>query len=195
MILNISKGFKFGADSITGNKQTLTWHRILEAFKFGYAYRPFIGDPEFYSNIDKSEDVQINTTYAEDLRKNIWNNETHDSFYYESFYSTRKDSGTTHVSVILSTGDAVSVTSTVGYFFGAKIRSYTTGIVYNNHMSSFSLPNTSKIYQPKASKAKFIQPGKRSVSTACPTIVVDSKGDVKMVLGGSGGLRIITGVA
>ena len=46
-------GFKFGPDSITGNKQTLTWHRILEAFKFGYAYRPFIGDPEFYPNVEK----------------------------------------------------------------------------------------------------------------------------------------------
>ena len=78
--------------------------------------------------------------------------------------------------------------------FGAKIRSYKTGIVYNNHMSTFSLPNTTKTYQPKPSKANYIQPGKRSVSTACPTIVVDKIGSVRMVVGGSGGLRITSGV-
>ena len=78
--------------------------------------------------------------------------------------------------------------------FGAKIRSYKTGIVYNNHMGTFSLPNTTKVYQPKPSKANYIEPGKRSVSTACPTIVVDRNGSVKMVVGGSGSLRITSGV-
>ena len=61
-------------------------------------------------------------------------------------------------------------------------------------MSTFSLPNTSKTYQPKASKANYIQPGKRSVSTACPTIIVDKNGSVRLVVGGSGGLRITPGV-
>ena len=70
------------------------------------------------------------------------------------------------------------------------IRSYKTGIVYNNHMSTFSLPKTTKLYQSKPSKDNYIKPGKRSVSTACPTIVVDKDGAVKMVVGGSGSLRI-----
>ena len=61
-------------------------------------------------------------------------------------------------------------------------------------MSTFSLPNTKKVYQPKASKANYIQPGKRSVSTACPVIIVDRNGTAKMVVGGSGGLRITSGV-
>jgi gamma-glutamyltranspeptidase len=61
-------------------------------------------------------------------------------------------------------------------------------------MSTFSLPNTTKSYQPKPSKANYIEPGKRSVSTACPTIVVDKNGSVKMVVGGSGALRITSGV-
>ena len=61
-------------------------------------------------------------------------------------------------------------------------------------MSTFSLPKTTKSYQPKPSKANYIEPGKRSVSTACPTIVVDKDGSVKMVVGGSGALRITSGV-
>lgn len=61
-------------------------------------------------------------------------------------------------------------------------------------MSTFSLPNVSKSYQPKSSKANYIAPGKRSVSTACPAIVVDKYGSVRMIVGGSGGLRITSGV-
>ena len=195
MMLNILKGFKFSPDSISAQNVVLTWHRIIEAFKFAFAYRPFLGDPEFFPEVEKSIDLQINATYAEELRQKILDNTTHDSLYYGGFYGNPPDFGTTHLSVVGPTGDAVSVTSTIGYYFGAKIRSYKTGIVYNNHMSTFSLPNTSKIYQPKASKANYIQPGKRSVSTSCPTIVVDKNGSVRLVVGGSGGLRITPGVA
>lgn len=138
--------------------------------------------------------LQINATYAEELRKKIWDNTTHNSTYYGGFYENIPDRGTTHLSVIGPSGDAVSVTSTVGYYFGAKIRSYKTGIVYNNHMSTYSLPNVSKVYQPKSSAANQVAPGKRSVSTACPTIVIDKNGSVRMVVGGSGGLRITSGV-
>lgn len=62
-------------------------------------------------------------------------------------------------------------------------------------MSTFSLPNVVKDYQPISSKANYIAPGKRSVSTACPAIVVDKSGSVKMVVGGSGALRITSGVS
>lgn len=82
----------------------------------------------------------------------------------------------------------------LSYSFGAKLRSYTTGMVYNNHMATFSLPNVSKSYQPKSSNANYIAPGKRSISTSCPTIVVDKTGSVRMIVGASGGLRITTGV-
>ncbi|XP_028396634.1 glutathione hydrolase 1 proenzyme-like [Dendronephthya gigantea] len=194
MILNILKGFKFTADSISPSNVILTWHRIIEALKFGYAYRPYLGDPEFYPEVEKSIDLQINATYAEELRQKISNDTTYNTSYYGGFYANPQDSGTTHLSVVGPTGDAVSVTSTLGYYFGAKIRSYKTGIVYNNHMSTFSLPNIAKVYQPKSSKANYIEPGKRSVSTACPTIVVDKNGIVRMVVGGSGGLRITSGV-
>ena len=59
--------------------------------------------------------LQTNSTYAEELRQMIWDNATHHTTYYGGFYRSQQDHGTTHVSVLSPSGDAVSVTSTIGY--------------------------------------------------------------------------------
>ena len=47
------------------------------------------------------------------LRNKIWDDKTHkDVSYYADFFSNA-DYGTTHVAVLASDGDAVSVTSTI----------------------------------------------------------------------------------
>ena len=45
----------------------------------------------------------------------ISDNVTHDSIYYGGFYKNSPDPGTTHLSVLDPFGDAVSVTTTLGY--------------------------------------------------------------------------------
>jgi len=52
--------------------------------------------------------------YAEDIRKRIKDNTTHDNpSYYGAVFYNQEDHGTSHVSILASNGDAVSVTSTV----------------------------------------------------------------------------------
>ncbi|KAG0712837.1 Glutathione hydrolase 1 proenzyme [Chionoecetes opilio] len=79
--------------------------------------------------------------------------------------------------------------------FGAGIRSKQTGIVLNDEMKDFSAPNMFKKFGFPPSPANFIKPGKRPLSSKCPTIFIDSNGDVRLVIGAAGGTKILSGVA
>lgn len=56
-----------------------------------------------------------NPSYAEALRRLIWNNRTHNYTYYGEATVMGNDGGTSHLSILADNGDAVSVTSTVNY--------------------------------------------------------------------------------
>ena len=79
------------------------------------------------------------------------------------------------------------------FSFGSKIMSKRTGILMNNEMDDFKL-NYQKFNYP-SNQTNLINPGKRPFSSMCPTIVTDSSGDVKLVIGASGGTKITTAVA
>lgn len=47
-ILNVLKGYNFTSDDINGiNNTVLTYHKIIETFKYAYAKRTELGDPNF----------------------------------------------------------------------------------------------------------------------------------------------------
>lgn len=75
------------------------------------------------------------------------------------------------------------------------IVSQSTGIILNDEMDDFSTPGKVNDYGIPASPANFIKPGKRPMSSMCPTIVLDKNGDIKMVIGGAGGSKITSAVA
>ena len=76
--------------------------------------------------------------------------------------------------------------------YGSFYKSPTTGILYNNDMDDFSTQDTPSRFGFPPSPTNYIKPGKRSISAMAPFILVDKYGRVKMVLGCSGGPRIIT---
>lgn len=133
--------------------------------------------------------------YAQSIRKRIVDNTTFDLDYYGAVLYQPDDYGTAHVAVVAPNGDAVSVTSSINQYFGAKVRSRSTGIILNNVMGDFSAPNITNYFGLPPSPANFIRPGKRPLSSMCPAVFVDEAGDVRLVIGAAGGTRITSGTA
>jgi gamma-glutamyltranspeptidase/glutathione hydrolase/leukotriene-C4 hydrolase len=132
-IMKILDGFKFKPEDIDGIHNTvLTYHKIIEAFKYAYAKRTELGDTSFVNITNVRCNYRYcgrgvmlvayfqllhnltSPAYAESIRKQIKDNSTSDDpeKYGAVFYS-KGDHGTAHISVLAENGDAVSVTSSI----------------------------------------------------------------------------------
>ncbi|XP_060570735.1 glutathione hydrolase 1 proenzyme-like [Ruditapes philippinarum] len=202
-ILDLLKDFKFDQSSVsTVEKSIETWHRITEAFKHTGAVKQYLGDndictDEVKDSIDEMVRKARNTDYIKSKRAKILDTKTFNSTYYDNLNlgNQHKDHGTSHLSVIGPNGDAVSISCSNSLHFGSKIVGTRTGIVFNDTIRNFSLPNVNSRYNSPPLKSNLAEPLRRPLTAMCPSIVVDRKGDVKLVIGGSGATRIPTSLA
>lgn len=194
-ILNIVKGYGFSQEDLKENKRAiLLYHRLVEAMKFGFSQFSQLGDPDFVNeeSIQKLMDDMTSAKVGHTFRKKITDDAVHDLSYYGVEVTPPSDKGASHVSVYAENGDAVSATHTINALYGAAYKSKTTGILYNNVMDDFSTQGVMTKYGYPPSATNYIKPRKRPVTSMAPFILVDKNGRVKMVIGCSGGPRIIT---
>jgi gamma-glutamyltranspeptidase/glutathione hydrolase len=107
-----------------------------------------------------------------------------------------ESSETTHYSVVDAAGNAVATTTTINGLYGSGVYIAGAGFFMNNEMDDFAArpgePNQFGLVQ---GEQNAIAPGKRMLSAMSPTIVLDPRGSLLLVVGGRGGPRIITGTA
>lgn len=195
-IMSILKGYNFSRNSIANETETaLTLHRIVEAFKFGYAKRWELGDMR-YNDVRQLLSDCTNHELAEEIMKKINDTQTSDDpRYYEALFDSTNENGTSHLSFLAPNGDAVSVTSSVNTYFGAGFVGPRTGIIFNSGMDDFSKPGESNFFGLPPAPSNYIGPQKRAQSSMAPTIVTDEHGNVTVVVGAAGGSKIISVVS
>nr|VDC69165.1 unnamed protein product [Brassica rapa] len=189
LVLNILS--QYGVPS--GVSGPLGVHRLVKALKHAFAIRMNLGDPDFV-DVTKVVSDMLSPEFAKDLKKKISDERTFKPKHYGAKWNELQDHGTSHLSIIDKDRNAVSMTNTVNYFFGALMLSPSTGIVLNNEMDDFSIPMkfVGDRNVPLPAPANFIRPGKRPLSSMAPTIVLKD-GKVKASVGASGGIFIIAG--
>jgi gamma-glutamyltranspeptidase/glutathione hydrolase len=100
---------------------------------------------------------------------------------------------TTHVSVVDAQGGAVSLTTTLNTWFGSKLVAEGTGVLLNNEMDDFTTrPGEANAFGLVQGEANRIAPGKRMLSAMTPTLVLDARWRLALVVGTPGGATIMT---
>lgn len=178
------------------NSETL--NMMAETFRRVYADRSaFIEDPRFgYVPIDgltskeyalsRFKDISQDTSKLKEYRKTkpgdpVNFGEPMDTMKEENKKVLELDGHTTHLSVIDKDGNVVSLTQTLGTFFGSGFT--IAGVLMNNALMNFSF----------SSKINDVEPNKRPRSSIAPTIIL-KEGKPFIAIGSPGASRIIATV-
>ncbi|XP_010166195.1 glutathione hydrolase 5 proenzyme [Antrostomus carolinensis] len=185
-ILKILEEYSLHEASLATPKEKVeTYHRIVEALKFGNMLKPHMSDPAF-SKAQETAQSMLSDSIIELARSRIDDHGDHPLSVYNLlgfiYNHTYKSKGTSHISVLAADGSAVSATSTINYPFGSFVYSNQTGIILNNELADFCIANRS------------IQPGEKPPSAMVPSILISKTGDM-LVIGGAGGAWIVSATA
>jgi len=167
-------------------------HWWIEALRLAFADRAeHLGDPDF---VDVPVARLLAPEHVTALRVSI-GEQANARVRSAPLAPPREGGETTHLSVLDSEGNALSLTTTLNTSFGSGIVARGTGVLLNNQLDDFSIvagtPNTFGLVGGRANQ---LAPGRRPLSSMTPVVVRDGGQVVKYVLGSPGGPRIITSV-
>ncbi len=150
----------------------------------------FLGDPDFVS-------VPVKTLVSTDyLKRRMKDYEPGKAGNSKTVLAglIKESEETTHLSVMDTYGNAVSVTTTLNGGYGSRTVVSGAGFLLNNEMDDFSVkPGVPNMYGAVGNEKNAIEPGKRMLSSMTPTIVLKD-GFPYLVVGTPGGTTIPTSV-
>jgi len=183
-MLNQLEGFDIKA---LGATSPLFHHLKAEAMRRAFADRArWIGDPAF----TQIPLVRLGSKrYAAQLRKSI--DPDHASLSSpDSFTWFKESEETTHLSIVDSDRNAVSLTYTLEDNYGVRIVVPGAGFLLNNEMGDFNAgPGLTNREGLIGTRPNLAGPGKRMLSSMSPTILAKN-GKLLMVTGSPGGRTI-----
>ncbi|KAL8950941.1 MAG: hypothetical protein Q9222_003063 [Ikaeria aurantiellina] len=195
--LSILKTIEGYRDFTAPENVNLSTHRMTEAMRFGYGKRASFGDPDYVDDYKNLENDMLTASYADSIRRRILDDRTLNvSAYDPDGFEVGDSHGTSQITTIDASGLAISLTTTVNLYFGSHVMVPESGIILNNQMNDFSIPNVSNVFGYQPSPANYIRPFKRPLSSMAPLIAESpaSSGTIS-VMGSAGGSRIITALA
>jgi gamma-glutamyltranspeptidase/glutathione hydrolase len=170
-------------------------HLVVEASKRAFANRSiYLGDPDFV-NIEQNK--LLSAAFL-----------TNQMLEYDPNFATeinaieqklpaglpKEHYETTHFSIVDAAGNAVAITTTLNSNYGSGIFVKEGGYFLNNQMDDFSIaPGIPNQYGLVGAEANSIAGNKRMLSSMSPTII-ESDGELFMVLGAPGGPTIVSSV-
>jgi gamma-glutamyltranspeptidase/glutathione hydrolase len=166
-MLNILEGFDLAA---AGHNSALSLHLLTEAMRRAYADRAeYLGDPDF--NEDMPIERLTSKEHADALRASIDPDRASESD--PALFASRYESEqTTHLSVVDSDGNMVSLTYTLEQGYGSKIVVEGAGFLLNNEMGDFNAqPGVTDVKGRIGTEPNRIRPEQRMLSSMTPTIV------------------------
>jgi gamma-glutamyltranspeptidase/glutathione hydrolase len=203
-ILGILEQLDEPESSIEDGLPAAPWlHQFLEASKLAFADRnKYIGDPQFTDAPGGDWNSMLAENYLHERaglitdvsmeRAEPGNPGTEQALY--GVQPFQPEYGTSHISIVDGSGNAVSMTTTIESGFGSRIMSdggtgLPGGFLLNNELTDFSLEPADDNGNPIANR---VEPGKRPRSSMSPSIIFDKEsGDLVALLGSPGGAAII----
>lgn len=178
-------------------KNLLLSHFFIETSRLAFADRnSFVADPSF---VHVPVEDMLDSKYLESRAKLISSEKLLTDIRPGQFFINEKnplathspeDASTTHISIVDSYGNIVSLTSSIETAFGSRLM--VDGFLLNNQLTDFS-------FNPKDKSGYLVsnrvEGGKRPRSSMSPMIIFDQSGKPILVLGSPGGKRIIPYVA
>ncbi|MDR0841255.1 MAG: gamma-glutamyltransferase [Christensenellaceae bacterium] len=165
--------------SSMGQSTPESLHLIAEALKLAHSDRyQYVGDPKF---VPVPVNTLISKEYAAQRAAQINENSATDIALPGRI--PKESPSTTHFSIVDKWGNMISVTNTLGTFFGCGTGVDGYGFILDNQMYDFSVDSW---------EANFAQPGKRPRSSMSPTVIYAPDGTPFAALGTPGGEAIVS---
>jgi len=185
-ILNILEGY----DTLPAFGTAAYVHLVTEAMRRAFIDRNrWLGDPDL---VEMPLDRLLSKSYAATLRSQI---DPKHATPTPPHAASGEAMHTTHYSIVDATGNAAAVTTTLNGGFGSGVTVTGAGFLLNNEMDDFATaPGKPNMYGLVQGEANAVAGGKRMLSAMTPSIVLDSAGNLQMVVGTPGGPTIITTV-